>query len=322
MTRSIEAIVADRDKPSTRHPGQHWIFDAFAPFRGTVPAGANCDFIGSLTATDLDGAWAPLQERAASAAIPSVGEAYFEWIDLLEAIHDARRSFVFFEVGAGYGCWTARALKGAAQRGLVERSGVLVEADPRHAALIRRHMAANGFAEADYRLVEAAIDRQEGFALFCIATPDANSNRQDSLWYGQFIANLREGSPLKPSGESYAGQPVLEIAPGWGAIKVATQRLSRLVSAYAIVDLVDLDIQGKEIDAVGEARDALTRHVRRLHIGTHSRDIEEGLRQILGGAGWLCLRDYKCNSVTETPFGVVPFQDGVQSWINPSLDAG
>ena len=36
-------------------------------------------------------------------------EDYFEWIDLLEAVEEARGTFAMIEVGAGYGRWIANA---------------------------------------------------------------------------------------------------------------------------------------------------------------------------------------------------------------------
>jgi hypothetical protein len=59
--------------------------------------------------------------------------------------------------------------------------------------------------------------------------------------------------------------------------------------------------------------------VKRLHIGTHSKEIEAGLRQLLSAHGWRCHADYPLSSTSETPWGPVSFENGVQSWVNPGL---
>jgi len=85
------------------------------------------------------------------------------------------------------------------------------------------------------------------------------------------------------------------------------------------VDLIDFDLQGQELKVIQSASDALDKRVARLHIGTHGRAIERGLRKLLREHGWRCLADYPSSTTSETPWGSVSFQDGVQSWSNPKL---
>jgi hypothetical protein len=56
-----------------------------------------------------------------------------------------------------------------------------------------------------------------------------------------------------------------------------------------------------------------------MHIGTHTKEIEDGLRQLLSAHGWHCLFDYSLFSKGETPWGVIDFENGAQSWVNPRL---
>ena len=37
--------------------------------------------------------------------IPPIDEEYFEWVDLLESVRDARGAYTMMELGAGYGRW-------------------------------------------------------------------------------------------------------------------------------------------------------------------------------------------------------------------------
>jgi hypothetical protein len=94
--------------------------------------------------------------------------------------------------------------------------------------------------------------------------------------------------------------------------------LDDLLAPLARVDLIDFDIQGAELETIAASR-TLKSKAQRLHIGTHSRQIEEGLRRLLGQEGWSCEWDFSCNSSASTPYGAIRFEDGVQSWLNPAL---
>jgi hypothetical protein len=87
------------------------------------------------------------------------------------------------------------------------------------------------------------------------------------------------------------------------------------------VDLVDMDIEGQELPVIQSNIQELNAKVKRLHIGTHSKEIEDGLRQLLASHGWRCLLDYTLFSKGETPWGIVDFENGVQSWVNPRLES-
>jgi hypothetical protein len=85
------------------------------------------------------------------------------------------------------------------------------------------------------------------------------------------------------------------------------------------VDLIDMDIEGQELPSVRSTIEELDAKVKRLHIGTHGKEIEDGLREVLSAHGWRCLFDYSLFSKGETPWGTVDFENGVQSWVNPRL---
>ncbi|MBI4968452.1 MAG: FkbM family methyltransferase [Rhodospirillales bacterium] len=319
MARSLEDIIDQNDRTSTRHPGHHWIFDWFEPFSGMVPAGHSVDFIGSIRRDhDPDGRPAA-QARAVTADLPAVAEDYFEWIDLLEAVFDASETFRYAEVGASFGCWSPRALKAARSRGIEKAMALLVEADPKHAQMIVDHMAANGILASDYQVFELAVGAGEGLALFCVVKSQDDPETSHLSWHGQFLVNLQGKGALRLMGRTYAGHPVFEIADGWGAIKVNVATLARVLEGIDFLDLVDFDIQGAEGQVIAQSIETLNQKVRRLHIGTHSRDIDTFLKEVLTRHRWVCLRDYGCGQTEQTPFGRIEFQDGVQSWINPRL---
>jgi hypothetical protein len=61
----------------------------------------------------------------------------------------------------------------------------------------------------------------------------------------------------------------------------------------------------------------LNAKAKRLHIGTHGKEIEDQLRELLSAQGWDCKFQYPECSTSDTPWGAISFENGVQSWVNP-----
>ncbi len=95
--------------------------------------------------------------------------------------------------------------------------------------------------------------------------------------------------------------------------------LTRILAKYNRVDLIDLDVQGAELEVLSAAIEPLSRQVKRVHVGTHSADIEDGLRHLFSSHGWKNVNDYRCLSVNQTPYGEIKFGDGVQTWVNAAV---
>ena len=155
---------------------------------------------------------------------------------------------------------------------------------------------------------------QPGKTLFYFRMPGKQDQADE--WYGQFITRSNDKTRTKAH-ESYAGFPVFEHKSGWRSIEIPAVTLTALLRDLDRVDLIDMDVQEEELKIVRSAIDELDRRVCRLHIGTHGRKLEQGLKETLGSHGWICHFDYACGSTTETAFGPVTFGDGVQSWTNP-----
>jgi hypothetical protein len=102
-------------------------------------------------------------------------------------------------------------------------------------------------------------------------------------------------------------------------VSVPTVTLAHLLRDLDCVDLIDMDIEEQELPAICAAIHQLNAKVKRLHIGTHGKEIESELRQLLSLHAWDCLADYSLFSTSETPWGVISFENGVQSWVNPRL---
>jgi FkbM family methyltransferase len=233
------------------------------------------------------------------APLPPISEDYFEWINLLEAVFAARGRFVMFELGAGYGSWGVRGALAARQRGIEDIEICFVEAEPQHAAWLRESIALNGLADKKMTVIEAAVSGKDGEVDFYTGHPQT--------WYGQRIVDDR---PIE-----FARHGLTDAV----LIRVPSLSLRTLLREVERVDLIDMDIQGAELDVVTSGIDVLNDKVRRLHIETHSAEIDQRMRPFLVKHGWYALAEYPCFAPADTPYGTVDFVGGHQSWVNPRL---
>jgi FkbM family methyltransferase len=291
----------------------HPIFDVFERWAGPVDDRFDANFLGVLTRTEfcsIEGNFAsgPPSERAR--LLPRFDEEYFEWIDVLEAAAAANGRFVMFELGAGWGRWLMSGAAAARQRRL-DLALVGVEAEPTHFRWMKQHLRDNGVRRSERRLEQAAVAAVPGWVNFHTGDPNA--------WYGQAI------DPNAPRAErpSLAHRLVPQRRRSDRAIvPVRAITLRQLLERYQTVDLIDLDIQGAEADVLEAAQRELDGKVKRIHVGTHSADNEQRLRELFGRLCWSCRNDYAFASEADTPYGRITFQDGVQRWLNPRFTRG
>jgi FkbM family methyltransferase len=270
----------------------HPVFGRFKCWEGLVPENRIVDFLGVMTSTRYGHPYFSAASQAGQRVCtdyPALDEEYFEWIDLLEAVVTAKDHFTMFELGAGWGRWTACAAAALRQFSGLSHTFLAVEAEPSHFQWLTEHLAENGLQYENLRLVQAAINDKDGKIGFRTGK-DIREGNVD--WYGQSIG---------------------------GSTSVDSVSLKTLLTPFETVDLIDLDIQGAELDVLQAAAGELNGKVKRIHIGTHSRRIEEGLCSLFGRLGWFCLCAFEGDCTTQTEWGTVSFQDGVQSWVNPAF---
>jgi FkbM family methyltransferase len=262
----------------------HEIFSRFRRWSGVVPAGFEVDFLGSKCRTSYFRMMkAQPNDRHEAPEYPPVDEEYFEWIDLLEAAAWAKDRFVMMELGAGFGRWTARGAAAAKQLGLAY-SFVAVEAEPTHFQWLEESLCENGVEPENFRLVNAAVTAKDGSIGFHVGDPFNN--------YGKSIG---------------------------GPTEVPAVSLTTLLEPFERVDLVDLDVEGAELEILAAARGPLNRKVRRVHVETHSDRLHQKIENLLGKLGWRPLFVFGGDAADQTPWGRINFQGGVQGWINPKL---
>lgn len=264
--------------------GHHEIFSRFARWSGDVPADFDVDFLGSKGRTSYFRMLRPQpNQRFEAPDYPVADEEYFEWIDLLQAAAAAKDQFVMMELGAGWGRWTARGAAAATQLGVSYRL-VAVEAEPTHFEWMVQNLRDNGVVMENCRLLRAAVTGKDGTVGFHVG------DAADS--YGQSIG---------------------------GASEVVAVSLATLLEPLVLVDLIDMDVQGAELEILAAAVSPLQMKVRRVHVETHSKQLHREIRDLFERMGWRCHALFEGNTGDTTPWGRINFQGGVQSWLNPRL---
>jgi hypothetical protein len=98
--------------------------------------------------------------------------------------------------------------------------------------------------------------------------------------------------------------------------------LSSLLEPLDCVDLIDLDIQGAELEVLTEAAPSLGR-VRRVYVETHSMAIDEELPNVFehGEGHWSLIAAAPLGARRMTPLGEAVFTGGgAQLWANGMLN--
>jgi FkbM family methyltransferase len=282
----------------------------FRMWSGVVPAGYFAYCLGNLTRADY---WAfPKEiralydrERFESFSSPAWDDNVFDLLVTLEAVVEATDSFTMIALGAGWGRWLiAAAFANRLRRNLPIRL-IGVEAEPTHFDWMREHFRDNGLDPDEHELVPAAAAGASGYAWFHVGKADS--------WYGQSIVT-DPGLPTERCDDErdYRGERVRQVR---------TVGLESLAARHSRIDYLHMDIQGAELEVLVSAPALLDRKVRRILVGTHSAEIEVGLRELFTRLRWSCQYDVPLNGEARIGETIVRVGDGVQVWINPTLEA-
>jgi FkbM family methyltransferase len=310
-------IYGSYGEKSGQFAGHHPIFNEFKPFNGKVSTDYEVDYIGALTHKDVLPQFEPRTNEMVTSSTPPVDEEYFEWIDILSSVKDAKDNYCMLELGAGYGRWGVRAALAARQKNISQITIGFAEAEPAHLIHLRQRLQYNNIKETEYRIHECAVSDERGRTYFYVGMPDRLTDDITRTWFGQAIVHSDEEKDSSNDNVLYFGHPVIKLKSGWQVIEVEKMHIREILEMYGSIDLIDMDVQGQEAVIIDSSIKLFNEQVKRLHIGTHSEKIEMTLRRTLGKNGWSCLQDYSLNRTNDTPFGPVSFTDGVQSWVNP-----
>ena len=274
------------------------VVERFASFAGPGRPGFTTDHLGSITHTSFvdvlkhhDGEVWPS---------PLVSEKLFpisEWVGTLRSVAEAdpAKPFVMMEFGAGWGPWCVSSFMACKQRGITNVHVTAVEASHHHAAFARQNFIDNGLPAKTCHVIEGAVGASDGHVEF----PELDDPSAD---YGGSVGNSLLTNRPKPN----------------KLVRVTAYSISTLLANVDYANLIHIDIQGAEADAVAAGLDSLNRKAHRLVIGTHGRGIEHKLLDDLSKAGWLLEYDLACTySVANGKFSL--HADGCQLWRNPRV---
>jgi hypothetical protein len=124
------------------------------------------------------------------------------------------------------------------------------------------------------------------------------------------------GSPATRYGQALVRPD--DVGADAPVLAVETIMLSDLLRRLRQVDLIDMDIQGAELEVLSEAEPQLAR-ARRVYIETHSHAVHDQLRALFARADgdWSPVVDVPLGAQWLTPLGRASFADGgVQLWLN------
>ena len=161
--------------------------------------------------------------------------------------------------------------------------------EPRRFQWMKRHLANNSIDPHTHELLHGAIGGRDGYASFA-AEPNPD------LEYGTAVSR-------------FSGHP--NIGSSTGELSVPCYSLATLLSRFQSVDLLHMDIQGQELNAIAHDLPCLRQTVRFLFVETHSRWIHVRLRNLLTRSGFTVLLDYRPFKRQRTPFGDCRFREGM-----------
>ena len=279
---------------------RHRIFERFASFDGWAEPGFERGHYG-INVRDwlFTGESKGYRERrAVHADHPPVDEEYFEWITLLATVAGASERFCIAEIGAGWGRWMLAAAALCRQRGLPFRL-IGVEAEPSHFEWIKMALRDNDIDPAQHDLWHGAVAEDDREAVL-LTGPDP----PEKVWGHRTIRSDELAS--------WVGLPDyrVRVVPGFS--------LATILAGTEHVNLIDVDVQGVEHEILEPAFETLNAKVDVVHVGTHSAEAEQSLRNAFRRNGWQNAFSYPCHSNVKTPFGPVHFTDGVETWVHPT----
>lgn len=221
-----------------------------------------------------------------------------EFGSALRAVDLAVSDFTAIELGCGWGCWLNITGLAAKRKGLNVRL-IGVEGDGGHVRFAHESLTENGFSDSEYTIHHGIASGKEGLALFPLQTDPGIAWGLEPL----FDLSVEQLEELLQTGN-------------YQQLKQITLN-SILPPDRHRVDLLHVDIQGGEVNLVRRTMDFLNEKVAMMLIGTHGRQIEGDLFDLLINSGWFL--EVERPAVLCVGKNITTLVDGVQLWRNPRL---
>jgi len=305
---------------------------AITPWSGEVPPGYAVDFLGILTEGrfiwNAAGPFAGGPLATNRPTVESYGEGWFEVADWLASARDARGRYVAVSLGAAYGAQLVGAFKALQALNPLPALLVAVEPVPENCAWVHSHMRTNGIDPDEHWIIEAAVAPDNEPVLFPVGAPGSGLNSSIEVNAPQFRQTAVDLLKRDGASERVLTNILLHNSTGIvrefgfglsGEIKFASAvTLRDVLAPIDRVDLLETDIQRSEGEIFPPAMALVNRKVRRVHIGTHGRDVHDLLVALFARAGWEIVFDYGPGKHT-TPRGSLELGDGILTVRNPAL---
>jgi len=313
------------------------VFDGIKPWAGKVPKGYMVDFLGVLTDAKFREMFgvnpATIGGTDVETRLPTIkdGEGWFEAANWILAARAARDRFVMVTLGACYGAQAVGSCRAMQLLNAMPYKLVAVEPEPDNYEWTRRHMRDNGINPDDQWLVKSAISARNDPVLFPIGSPGSgaqncvatNEDASRRIYANEIIAAGRAADVLRNLMTTNSTGITKDLVPGENfpaEIKmVSAITLQDILGPFDVVDYVESDIQQSEILVFPPYMTLLKRKVRRVHIGTHGREVHSTLLQLFERDGWDIVFNYEPNATFSSPLGKFSTNDGVLTAVNPSL---
>jgi hypothetical protein len=243
--------------------------------------------------------------------LPIPGDGFhsetIEYVACLTSIENAGSSYTMFELGAGWGPWMSIAGTAAKRKGIKTINLIGVEGEHEKMSFIKNHLTEN-------KLRPDTEDMKTYF------------NGVNTIIYDGVINTTGEDAEFLDSPPNEYGSSIVEKENGNSikTKKVKGYSLTSISTEYEFIDFIHIDIQGYEFELILKSLDILRKKVKFLFIGTHSREIEGKLINILYENNFKLIREQPCRvSWPESKpdnFVSVTVKDGGQFWINKQLN--
>jgi hypothetical protein len=313
------------------------LFRGISPFSGHPPMDYFVDFLGTLihsefrlpSGADINQARGGFVETR----VPSIsdGEGFFEIVNWFLAANEAKDSFTMITLGACYGGQAVGAALALKAINPLPIKLVAVEPEPTNMDWIKRHFRDNGIDPDEHWLLQSVLGADNSPIFFPVGSP--GSGAQNSFSTNELAARKNYVKYLTSSGNSKVALEKLLLENTTGIHKLLVEgtefdseikllssiTLEEVLGPFSRVDFLESDIQQSEIIVFPPARRVLKDKVRRIHIGTHGKDVHQSLSSMFEEDGWEILFDFEPNSSFETELGAFSTNDGILTVVNPDL---
>ncbi|MDP6705103.1 MAG: hypothetical protein QF893_02070 [Alphaproteobacteria bacterium] len=314
-------------------------FDGITPFAGPVEKGFLVNFLGAKLDAGFRTMWGIDPEAVGGChmetTLPAVGmgEGWFEDFNWVAAAREARDSYVMMTLGACYGAQAVGSYLALQALNPMPATLVAVDGVPENIAWTRKHFLDNGIDPDGHWIVEAAMSDSNEPVIFpvgspgsgaqnCVSTNSAGFRRQIGeavIQAGRTDEVLRNLLQSNSTGIQINLTPDTEYEFEAELRLVSAVTLGDLLGPFRRVDYIEADIQQSEEIVFPPAMAALTRKVRRVHLGTHGLDAHRQMHALFATHGWEILFSFEPNGSYETPFGTFELNDGVLTAVNPAV---